>query len=61
VSRVPTARWGVRETRLSSTPQFTPGGVAHSAAAGPNRGTRPRMVQYVNMFPTRIEEHEEWI
>jgi hypothetical protein len=29
--------------------------------ASPNRGTRPRMVQYVNMFPTRIEEHEEWI
>jgi ectoine hydroxylase-related dioxygenase (phytanoyl-CoA dioxygenase family) len=29
--------------------------------ASPNRGTRPRMVQYVNMFPTRVEEHEEWI
>jgi ectoine hydroxylase-related dioxygenase (phytanoyl-CoA dioxygenase family) len=29
--------------------------------ASPNRGTRPRLVQYVNMFPTRIEEHEEWI
>ena len=29
--------------------------------ASPNRGTRPRMVQYVNMFPTLIEQHEEWI
>jgi hypothetical protein len=29
--------------------------------ASPNRGTKPRMVQYVNMFPTRYEEHEEWI
>jgi hypothetical protein len=29
--------------------------------ASPNRGTRPRMVQYVNMFPTRIDGHEEWI
>jgi Phytanoyl-CoA dioxygenase (PhyH) len=29
--------------------------------ASPNRGTRPRLVQYVNMFPTRVEEHEEWI
>jgi len=29
--------------------------------ASPNRGTRPRMVQYVNMFPTHYEEHEEWI
>jgi hypothetical protein len=29
--------------------------------ASPNRGTRPRMVQYVNMFPTRYEEQEEWI
>ena len=29
--------------------------------ASPNRATRPRMVQYVNMFPTRIEQHEEWI
>jgi hypothetical protein len=29
--------------------------------ASPNRGTRPRLVQYVNMFPTRYEEHEEWI
>jgi len=29
--------------------------------ASPNRGTRPRLVQYVNMFPTRIEQHDEWI
>jgi hypothetical protein len=29
--------------------------------ASPNRGARPRMVQYVNMFPPRYEEHEEWI
>ena len=29
--------------------------------ASPNRGTRPRMVQYVNMFPTHHEEQEEWI
>ncbi|MGA7788312.1 MAG: phytanoyl-CoA dioxygenase family protein [Xanthobacteraceae bacterium] len=29
--------------------------------ASPNRGTKPRLVQYVNMFPTRIEEQEEWI
>jgi len=29
--------------------------------ASPNRGTQPRMVQYINMFPTRIEEQEEWI
>jgi Phytanoyl-CoA dioxygenase (PhyH) len=29
--------------------------------ASPNRGTRPRMVQYVNMFPAHYEEHEEWI
>jgi hypothetical protein len=30
-------------------------------AASPNRGTKPRMVQYINMFPTRYDEHEEWI
>ncbi len=29
--------------------------------ASPNRGLRPRMVQYINMFPTRIEEQDEWI
>ena len=29
--------------------------------ASPNRGARPRMVQYINMFPTRIEEQDEWI
>jgi hypothetical protein len=32
-----------------STPQLTPS------------GTRPRLAQYVNMFQTRVEEHEEWI
>lgn len=29
--------------------------------ASPNRGKRPRMVQYINMYPTRYDEHEEWI
>jgi hypothetical protein len=29
--------------------------------ASPNRGTRPRMVHYINMFPTAVEQHEEWI
>ena len=29
--------------------------------ASPNRGQRPRLVQYVNMFPTRYDEQEEWI
>jgi hypothetical protein len=29
--------------------------------ASPNRGRRPRIVQYVNMFPTDYEEQEEWI
>jgi hypothetical protein len=29
--------------------------------ASPNRGTRPRLVQYVNMFPARHDEHQEWI
>ncbi len=27
----------------------------------PNRGTRPRIVQYINMYPTRQEVREEWI
>jgi hypothetical protein len=27
----------------------------------PNRGTQPRMVQYINMFPTRIEEQDVWL
>ena len=27
----------------------------------PNRGSRPRIVQYLNMYPTRREEREEWI
>ena len=29
--------------------------------ASPNRGTRPRLVQYINMFPSAWEEQEEWI
>jgi len=29
--------------------------------ASPNRGTRPRLVQYINMFPTHADEQEEWI
>jgi len=29
--------------------------------ASPNRGARPRLVQYINMFPTRRDEQEEWI
>ena len=27
----------------------------------PNHGARPRMVQYVTMFPTRVEKQDEWI
>jgi hypothetical protein len=27
----------------------------------PNRGTQPRLVQYINMFPTRFEEQDEWL
>src|SRR4029077_5129210 len=27
----------------------------------PNRGTQPRMVQYIAMFPTEVEEQDEWI
>lgn len=27
----------------------------------PNRGTRPRMVQYIAMFPTKVETQDEWI
>jgi ectoine hydroxylase-related dioxygenase (phytanoyl-CoA dioxygenase family) len=26
----------------------------------PNRGTRPRIVQYLNMYPTRKERRTEW-
>jgi hypothetical protein len=26
----------------------------------PNRDTRPRMVQYLNMYPTRIEQRDVW-
>jgi hypothetical protein len=29
--------------------------------ASPNRGTRPRMVQYINMYPAHYGEHDEWI
>ena len=29
--------------------------------ASPNRGTRPRLVQYINMFPARMDVQEEWI
>jgi hypothetical protein len=29
--------------------------------ASPNRGARPRLVQYVNLFPTHVEEQDEWI
>lgn len=28
--------------------------------ARPNRGTRPRMVQYINMYPARIEQRDLW-
>jgi ectoine hydroxylase-related dioxygenase (phytanoyl-CoA dioxygenase family) len=27
----------------------------------PNRGTHPRMVQYIGMFPTNFDEQDEWI
>jgi hypothetical protein len=29
--------------------------------ASPNRGARPRMVQYINMQPSVYGEQEEWI
>lgn len=29
--------------------------------ASPNRGSAPRLVQYINMFPAVYDEHEEWI
>jgi hypothetical protein len=29
--------------------------------ASPNRGAAPRLVQYINMFPVRIEVQEEWL
>jgi Phytanoyl-CoA dioxygenase (PhyH) len=29
--------------------------------ASPNRGARPRLVQYINMLPAHYEEQEEWI
>ena len=28
--------------------------------SSPNRGTRPRLVHYINMYPTRIEESAIW-
>lgn len=28
--------------------------------ASPNRGTRPRIVQYLNMYPAHMERREEW-
>jgi ectoine hydroxylase-related dioxygenase (phytanoyl-CoA dioxygenase family) len=27
----------------------------------PNRGTQPRMVQYINMFPTPVEVQDVWL
>jgi hypothetical protein len=27
----------------------------------PNRGTQPRLVQYINMFPTQFDEQDEWL
>ncbi len=27
----------------------------------PNRGTQPRLVQYINMFPTRVEVQDVWL
>jgi len=29
--------------------------------ASPNRGSKPRLVQYINMFATHYEEQKEWI
>lgn len=29
--------------------------------ASPNRGQRPRIVQYINMYPTRLERRETWL
>lgn len=29
--------------------------------ASPNRGTRPRLVQYVNMFPAEVPTHDAWL
>ncbi len=29
--------------------------------AGPNRGRLPRIVQYLNMYPARADEREEWL
>jgi ectoine hydroxylase-related dioxygenase (phytanoyl-CoA dioxygenase family) len=29
--------------------------------AGPNRASRPRMAQYVNMYPAELSENPVWI
>ena len=29
--------------------------------ASPNRGSAPRLVQYINMFPATFDEQEEWL
>lgn len=29
--------------------------------ASPNRGTRPRLVQYINMFPSEVPVHDTWL
>ena len=29
--------------------------------ASPNRGTRPRLVQYINMFPAEVPTHDTWL
>jgi hypothetical protein len=29
--------------------------------SSPNRGTRPRLVHYINMYPTRAEEEQPWL
>lgn len=29
--------------------------------ASPNRGTRPRLVQYINMFPAEVATHDTWL
>ncbi len=30
-------------------------------ASSPNRGQRPRIVQYVNMYPTKKEQQQQWV
>ena len=46
---------GGRAGDLIIWPQALPHG------ASPNRGSAPRLVQYINMFPARIEQQDEWI